>query len=114
MYLQYMECMEPLLTDCGNPCTLPHSLVITYCTWWPVGVSIGSSTPKLETIEACGRGEGSVDLAPTAAPITMLVLLLAVEADDLRGAAGDCRVEERLEIQGIFEGVSFVSIDERG
>ena len=49
------------------------------------------------------------------APITILVLLLpTVEADDLRGTAGDCRVEERLEMRGIFVGVSFVSIDERG
>jgi hypothetical protein len=43
----------------------------------------------------------------------ILVLLLAVEAEDFRGAAGDCKVEERLEMRGIFVGVS-VSIDERG
>jgi len=44
----------------------------------------------------------------------LVLLLLTVEADDFRATAGDCRVEERLEIRGIFVGVSFVSIDERG
>jgi hypothetical protein len=100
-----------LLVDWGDS-RVPRSLVVAYCTWWPVGVS---STPKSDTIEAWGDGEGSVDLAPTVALITMLVLLLLeVEADDFRGTAGECRVEERLEIRGIFVGVSFVSIDERG
>ena len=79
-----------------------------------MGVSVCGSTPKSDIIEARGDGEGSVDLAATVAPITMLVLLLAVEAEDFKGTAGDCRVEERLEMRGIFVGVSFVSIDERG
>jgi len=33
--------------------------------------------------------------------------LLTVEKDDFRAIARDCRVEEQLEIQGIFVGVSF-------
>lgn len=104
-----------MLVGCGDPRALPRSLVVAYCTWWPVGVWIGSSTPKSDTIDAWGDGDGSVDLASRVLLMTMLVRLLPkVEADDLSGTAGDCRVEERLEIRGIFVGVSFVSIDERG
>jgi hypothetical protein len=45
----------------------------------------------------------------------MLVLLsLVVDVEVLRGIAGDCMVEERLEMRGILVGVSFVSSEVRG
>lgn len=66
--------------------------MVAYIDWCPVGVSVGSKTPKSETIEACGEGDRFVDLVPTVAEIIILVRLLAlftVDADDFRTTAGD-------------------------
>lgn len=47
--------------------------------------------------------------------LVRLLILLALDADDLSVVvAGDANVDDRLEIRGIFVGVSFVSMEDLG
>lgn len=94
---------------------MPRSVIVAKCV---VGVSVGSIVPKSDTIEpACGEGEGSKFAFPPKDWLMIMLdrLLLVDEVDAFIEPVPEmvCEliVDERLEILGIFVGVSLISLD---